>query len=291
MGYFQNVLQSNEKIDKIGKTSSTFVVSYNFWIENLFERAMRLFKWNNTEIEQKLIESIILSNGFSVISKNKKGELVSTFGSLFGVTEYFNEFNKVSIYTPLWTAEKTIDTDCVVINNNAVRNSIYPLLHRYATLLGHCEVTLTNVLINMRQNGVPTVSNEKQKQQVISYRNSLCNGKLMPILDPAFIGVEWKNTTDGKNLSVQELFELRENLLNAFYNDIGVKTTWNKKGNMIADEVGGNDNMLLFNIDDMLHERQIACEKVNAMFGTNWTVEKSKELNYTQGGSGNDNDM
>ena len=72
--------------------------------------------------------------------------------------------------------------------------------------------------------------------------------------------------------------ETRENLLNAFYSDLGVKTAWNKKGNMINEEVEANNSMLLLNISEMLDQRKQGCEKVNKLFGTNWSVEISPEI-------------
>ena len=50
---------------------------------------------------------------------------------------------------------------------------------------------------------------------------------------------------------------------------------------MIREEVNGNDAMLLMNISDMLANRKLACETVNAKYGTNWKVELSPELQYT----------
>ena len=107
-----------------------------------------------------------------------------------------------------------------------------------------------------------------------------CNGKVMPIQDPAFSSVEFIGVDKNTGLNIKELMEARQNLLNAFYNDIGVKTAHEKKGNMNEDEVNANDTMLLLNLDDMLSSRKKGAEKVNALFGTNWEVDVAEELKY-----------
>ena len=75
------------------------------------------------------------------------------------------------------------------------------------------------------------------------------------------------------------------NILNNFYADLGVKTTWNKTRNMIREEVNGNDTMLLMNISDMLATRKSACESINRKYGTNWSVTLAPELEYDRGGN------
>ena len=75
-----------------------------------------------------------------------------------------------------------------------------------------------------------------------------------------------------------------DNTLEGFYNAIGVRTTWKKKGNMIQEEIQANDSMVLLNISDMLESRKRGCEMVNNLFGTNWTVEKVSILEYKEEG-------
>ena len=155
-----------------------------------------------------------------------------------------------------------------------------PLISRYASMLALVEVTMINVLINGRDKAIPTVMDETQKQAVENYRNSLCNGKVTAIQDPAFSTVKFITVDTANLMSIKDLVEVRENLLNAFYSDIGVKTAWNKKGNMISEEVEADSPMLLLNLNDMLASRKKGCENVNKLYGTNWSVDISPELRY-----------
>ena len=58
---------------------------------------------------------------------------------------------------------------------------------------------------------------------------------------------------------------------------------------MIESEVDSNNQLLLFNISDMLAERKKACEEINKLFDTSITVELSDEFKELQGGKDNEN--
>ena len=49
---------------------------------------------------------------------------------------------------------------------------------------------------------------------------------------------------------------------------------------MVVDEVNVNSQLLLFNVADMLENRQKAIEEVNALYGTNITVDLSDEYQF-----------
>lgn len=286
MSYFNNLMNENG-VQQLPKESSTFNNAYYFWRQNLFERASRLFKWTNTGtdydggIDPKHIELTLLTNGHVGIAKDDNGLLTAFYGNYWGVGRYFDDFPNYTVRSPKFTKSFVVNNGITVIDNNSTRNSIVHLVHRYAIMLGHAEITLINTLINARDTGsVPTVATSKEKQIVEAYRNGLCNGKIGVILDPAFKTVKWAETSKSILINIKDLWEVRENLLQSFYKDIGVRVTREKKGNLIADEVSGDDSMLLLNLDDMLERRKMGCELVNKMFGLNWSVDKSEELKY-----------
>ena len=289
--YIDDFFEKNKHIKKISRDSVSFSEFYNYWINMLAQRAMRLFKWSNTTVEPKEIETALAMNGHALVTEYN-GSLAVFMGNMSGKpTIYYDEFESYAIHSPVFSKILTIknNKDGVLISNNSLRNSLYPLFNHYAIMLAHIETTYINTLINGRDaNGIPVVQNEAQRQSVIAYRNNLCEGKVTAITDPAFLGVEFTANKAATTININELQESRDNILNDFYSDLGVKTTWNKKGNMIREEVNGNDSMLLLNISDMLTAREKACEAVNAKYGTNWKVELSPELQYTTEGGNND---
>ena len=78
-------------IPNLAKESSTFNAGYLYWREQLFERIMRLFVWENTgDVKPKEIEQRLLLQGHCGITK-LDNELTAMFGSFHGVTKYLDE--------------------------------------------------------------------------------------------------------------------------------------------------------------------------------------------------------
>lgn len=282
--FFDEYFNANTKIKQLAKNSGTFADGYDYWKDVLLEKTVKLFKWGNTfEVPSYEIELALMLNGSAGITDKYKKKLSVFNGRYCGEpTQYYDVYKSYSVYSPVYSAILDTEKDVVVVKNNSLRNSIYPLVHRYAIMLAHTEVSFVNTLINGRDKNPAMVSTSQQKAAVEEYRNNLCNGKVTPILDPAFSGVEFASVASTSDLSIKDLMETRQNLIDSFLNEIGVKTSFNKKGNMIADEVSANDTMLILNLSDMLESRKIGCEEINKRFGTNWTVDLSPELKYNE---------
>ena len=276
--------ENKEWFDKLSKGACTYNALYGYWREQLFERVMRLFVWES-DVEQKEIEQRLIIAGHCGITKlPRKKELTAMFGTFYGVTEYFDEFKNYTVHCPIYAGTRTIGKDIAIISNNAERNPVLPLIHHYAQLLAHAEVTFLNILINARDNsGIPIVSTERQKQAVIQYQGKKFNGQYSAIADPGALGVNYTQQTTLNSSLYKEMWETRNNILKEFYSDIGVKAAFEKQSNTIDAEVRSNDSLLLLNIKDMLEYRKRGCEAVNKLYGTNWSVKVSDEINYRAG--------
>ena len=279
--FLEEYLKCNKNIKQILKTSGTFEAQYDYYKEYLTERVLRLFKWNCGDDKDLPRENeIALMLGGSVgITDKYKGILSAYQGYYAGLTtQYYDVYKQYAVHSPVYSKVLTIGKDVVVGRNNALMNSVYPLIHNTAMKLAHIDVSFIDVLIDGRTSSVPVAMTEAQKQSLENWRNALCNGKVKSILDPAFSTTKFIDLKGNMSLTIKDLVEVRQNVLEDFYNAIGVRCNHEKKGNMIEEEVTSNDSMLLFNINDMLRCRQNLCEEVNKMYGTNWTVDLSDEL-------------
>lgn len=280
--FLQDFLRANPNIMRISKNNGTFSQAYDFWSNNLLERAMHLFIYEGlpTDIPKYEIDLILLTNGTSFYTDKYK-KIPSVFsGHMTGnPTQYYDIKESYAVNSPVYSEVLKIGKDGIMLRNNSLRTSILPLIHRYATLLAHCEITLVWTLINGRDaSGIPIASTEDQIRAIENYRNTLFNGKIGSILDPAFSGVKFISAPTNTAISVKDLFELRRDLLYGYYNDIGIKTNNPKKGNMIEAEATSNDVMVLFNLSDMLECRKEDFDKVNELYGLNITVSLNEEL-------------
>lgn len=272
-------LDTDEQLSKLARESSTYGAFFEYWRDELFERVMRLFVWENTgEVKPKEIETRLILQGHCGVMPYKK-ELTAFFGNYNGISKYIDEKPFYMVRCPLYSGNHTVGKDIVVIDNNSLRNPTIDLIHHYAMLLAHNEVTLVDLLVVARDKGIPVVKTEKQKHSVKNYLGKLFNGQFDVVSDVGMLGVDMLPGTHS-SLSVVECYETRERLLKAFYSDIGVKSAFAKRSNTVEEEVDADNSLLLLNVSDMLKCREDGAKAVNEMFGTNWTVHVAKELKY-----------
>lgn len=275
---------------------------YIFWKRYLFERCINLFTWKGLPYPQREMEFRLLVHGYCghVLHTHKDGtEHIATYGGMFGVTNYQDNFKAYTFATPITSGIKTIGKDCVIVDNNQTRLSIMPLIERYAVLLAHADLSLQCVAINSRSTGALGADNQAQAESVKSYYNALEDGRTLAIVDKTSMesllnaqGVRQIGTVYPSSTSIKDYYNLTRDLLQSFYADLGLRAMNEKRERVITAEVDANDEMLLFNIDDMLKCRQEGAEEINRLFGLNVSVElnfstSKKEENVESGESEN----
>lgn len=267
--------------NKLAKSACTYNAFYIFWRDNLFERVMRIFEWEGTnEVRPKEIEMRLHLAGHCGITM-LEGELTAMFGSFYGVTKYLDEWKNYTVRCPIYSGTRTIGKDIIIIDNNKLRNPTYAIIHHYATLLAHNEVTMVNTLVNARDSGgIPIASTEKQKKSIQEYLGKLFDGQYGVVTDIGNLGIQYAGTDRKTGQSVVDLYTLRERILRAFYSDIGVKSSMEKRANIVIPELGADDSLLTLNISDMLSSREECADNVNKMFGTHWKVHINKCIDY-----------
>ena len=265
--------------------------SFKYWSDMLFEKCMRIFTWAGLPFPQKEIESRLLIDGYCGFLKDSKVGLMVASGGMSGVTHYYDEFTTFNWSTVgvANTKSRAIGKDCVIINNNQLRNPILPMVLRYASLLAHADISLKCALINTRETNTYASSDENTAENINRYYDKLYNGDSASILDESLIESVKNISNRESTTAIKDCLSARTDLLSNFFKEIGVKSANDKKERMIESEVDSNNQLLLFNISDMLAERKKACEEINKIFGTNITVELSEEFKELQGGARDEN--
>ena len=294
MGYIEDlsaVYRGNERLVDYQLDACTYPAFYRYWTNELFERLMRVFVWENTYelegskiigIDPKQIESRLILKGFCAITKlpNEK-ELTAFFASMFGPTKYYDEWKQVNVHCPIYAGTRTIDKDAIIINNTPIRTPTYMHVHHYSTMLAHAEVTLIDMLVDARDNGgVPVAQTQKQFESIRGYQKKRFIGKYDVVTDMGGLGVDYAGSDRKTSQPFLDVLEVRNKLVRSFYSDIGVRSAFEKKSNVNSLEIDGNDSVLEFNISTMLKQRELACEKVNELYGTNWSVHVAEEIDY-----------
>lgn len=312
MGYLDNE-HFNEVLQKFN-AEKPLEIFFRYWREHLFEITEKMFTWNGLPFPQHEVESRLILFGMcgiirpteenmdtliakeSPFFKDKNG-LIACDVSLYGVTEYYDMFKSFNFTTPLFSGRRDIDKDGVLIQNNALRNPTIDLIHHYAILLAHVEVTLLNVLINGRIMQNIIAGTKSASESAKEFQISLVNGKPSHFVDTSFVGLDFKDVSKTGQLSIQDIYDIRESLLTSFYSEIGIKKPFEKKERLITVEVESGEDVLRLNIKDMYDFRKKACEEMNRIFNTNISVEcnanieleKGEKENETSGNINNDN--
>lgn len=253
--------------------ATTYAPAYRFWRNKLFTFVSKMFTWTGLDIPNKEIETRLIMGGKCGIIKNKDGKLTAVNVNLFGLTEYYDEFTSFNYATPFESGKRDINVDGVLIDNTSLRDDTFHIIHHYAVMLAHTEVTLINVLVNARDIRTYVASDDKTANGIRAYRKKLYMGNPDIIVDDSFLGVETKETNNNTLMSINELMNVRHDLLFSFYEDIGVKKANDgKRERMITDEITANNGLLKLNIKDQLDSRLKACENLKNVFGIDVSV-------------------
>lgn len=282
------MLLDNFEINKdlVTRKRLTFKKAYKFWQATLLERILNIFKWNGLPFPEKEIEILLVLIGFCGFTRFRKSkELGAVYGSMSGVTNYPDIFTKFTYATPLESGIRTIDKNLVVIDNNKIRQPSIQVVDVYATLLAHADLSLQAILINSRATGLVKARTQQQVDDIAKWYNALANGKTLAILDEQNLdtllgdkGIEVFSMTYPSSMTIDSYYQIRENLLKSFYSDIGINSMRDKRERVVEAELDTNLNRILFNIDDMLECRKIACDKINEIFDTQISVELNEKI-------------
>ena len=274
---------ANKMTRKIEKEQLMIENSYNYWCDQLFEKSVRIFEWDGLPFPQKEIEIRSIYNGFCGVVDDKNCGIMAATGSLSGPTQYWDEFKDFTYAAA--TARggtKRIGFDCVIVSNNSLRNSMFPLISRYASLLAHAEISLKCALINLRETNSFATEDDDTAESISEYYDQIYRGEQRVIVDKSMVESITNLTPEKTSSAVKDCIDARNEILRSFYQEIGVRYTRDKKERMVADEVTNDDQMLLLNISDMLKQRQKAAEEMNEIFGLSVSVKLSPEFEMIQ---------
>lgn len=290
MGYLQTYLDLTDiDISKYARESTTYSSFYFFWRDELFSRCMKLFDDITDPVPPHEVEVRLFLQGHCGIDiLPLDGQLTAFFGQPSGVAKYFDRKPQYSLRSPVWSKVVNVYNpqlkqfgECVVIYNDTLMNPLYDLVHHYACLLSHTEVTYVHTAVMARvPNGIPVASSEIQKNSFSAFFSKLFNGKFGFVTDLGQMGVETVGAHTNVTQGVEELWNARERILASFLSDIGIKTGINKRSNSVSDEINADTPSLLVNINDMLKAREEGFQRVNEKFHVNWSTKINDNLDY-----------
>lgn len=250
------------------------------FIRYMLARTLQMFEYNGLPetMPQKELERILQVRGYAFVTEHE-GELYAFTGSLGGKPGVYGEPTEIVIANPALVFNKTLNlkADGVLINNDDMQQGLIPLISKYATILNENEITMILSTINKRTNNLISVNDDNTAESARKYLEKLEAGELGFIMENRlYDSLKSKSTSETNSTRLVDLIELQQYIKASLYNELGLNSNFNmKKERLISKEVEINSNSIYPLVDNMLHCRQEAVEKINAMFGTSITVEFS----------------
>ena len=171
----------------------------------------------------------------------------------------------------------TIGEDCEVIKNDTFAIGLLPMHYRYAEQLAENDISIRSAQINSRIRTVIATHTDREKESAEEYLEQIEAGETGIIAESAFLdGIKVHQAGSAPPNAIIQFIELQQYLKASWFNEIGLNTNFNMKREYLSsEEIAANTDILLPLVDDMLFNRQQACERINSMFGTNISVEKN----------------
>lgn len=263
--------------------------TFRYFYRILLNRVINMFKWENVPdtINVDIMNMYLIMNG-KVCITDFNGKLYACFGNYGGQPdEYYNPTIFTIANPVLGSKQVKIDKTGVVIFNSTVdiasvitNGGLSDLLTYSAQLLTDSLISLHSALLNSRVALIFTAMDDTQKTTCEEILRQLYRGDPALILSDDLINKLQIITNNLNNIGgiLQQVCETYQFILAQFYHSIGVNSNYNmKRERLNTAEVNTNENPLMINIKNMLEQRKLGVEKVNAMYGTNITVDLSEE--------------
>ena len=246
-------------------------------ILQMLNKTTRIFKYSNIPktIPVKDLETQLQVGGFAIF-KEVDGELYSFTGGLGGKPNPYYLPTLAIIANPAlrYNASLEIDKECVVMLNDHYYQGLMPLFSKYGNMLVEAEISLKYAIINARVPALIQADNDNTYKSAQEFFKKVVDGTEYGIIASKefFDGIRTHDFY--KQPYIKDLIESIQYIKGSWYNEIGLNAAFNMKREAINEaESALNEDILYPTIDTMLECRQIALEKVNAMYGTNITVE------------------
>lgn len=262
------------KSNNILNNKDAMLQSYVF---QMLGKSTKIFKYTNLPetIKEKDLETQLQVNGFAIFAE-VKNNLYTFTGGLGGEPDVYYLPTIATISSPAlkYSANLRINEDCVVMLNDIYYQGLMPVLNKYGNLLVEAELSLRKALINARVPALIQADNDNTYASAVEFFDKIVQGAEYGIISSKefFDGIRTQDFY--KQPYIKDLIEAIQYIKSSMYNEIGLNALMNMKREAINEaEATMNDDILFPALDGMLKCRQDALEKVNAMFGTNITVD------------------
>ena len=273
---------SFQKANEYVLNKDTVITHY---IKYMLARTQSIFTYTGLpdSIPANKLEMMLQTTGYAFITEIE-GNLYALTGSLTGEPDVYEDFTQINISNVALKLSKTfnLESDGVLINNDALRIGLLPIFNKYGALLAENTISIHTVDIILRMVMLISASDDRTYTGAEKFIKDMENGKISAIGESAFFdGVKVHSVANSQNYLAQ-FIDMEQYLKASCFNEIGLNANYNmKKASIGSNEADMNDDFLLPLIDNMIKERQSAIDKINEKYGTEISIDYASAWKVT----------
>lgn len=269
-----NPVKGYDPYDKL-QNASEYV---GYWLS----RTQSMLEYNGLPdtVPERNLKLLLQGNGYCCFPKPSftGGKVYAMWGGLGGTQDPYYMPTICTVANPALDLSESlkIGEDCVIVPHDSLYMGLLPVLNKYARLLTEVELTMYRASINARTMNMIVANSDESKKSADKYLEDLEAGKLGVVSGDDFLGGVSLSQTHQTSSYMTQLIELEQYFKASMMHEVGINANYNmKRETLHSAEAEMNDDMLLPFVDDILKTQQEAFKKVNAMCGTNITVDLS----------------
>lgn len=261
-------------------------VSWQYYYKRLKEIAISCIEWKNLPdtVDARFLEMTLFEDGAGVYFNDEVLGNLFLQATLDGKLNVYREPIKTKTCAVNGYLKDLNETNSVIIHNNMLHTNSVEACKMFAMRLANIDRTI-DVNINAQKTPVLIKSGENERLSMVNLYQQYDGGM------PFIFGSDQLNTdnitalrTDAPFVAPQ-LYELKTNIWNEALTYLGISNVnITKRERLVSDEVNRSQGGSIASKFSRLHERQVAVEKINKMFGTNISVDYREELDTSLDG-------
>lgn len=250
------------------------------YTDYMLARTNSMFKWTGLPdtVPAWILELYLQTNGNVVWYKDGNNLYVFIAG-LGGEPDVYYMPTIATISNPALnlSVQSEIHKECEVMYNDSVWKGLLPLISKYSSMLAENELSINVAQIVGRLQYAISAEDDRTKKSAEQFIKGLIEGNIEVIGESKFLDNDLKTlpiaqaSTTG---SLKSYIEMEQYIKASLFQELGLSANYNMKREALSSSESSINNDILFPlVDDMLKQRKEGCDRVNAMFGTNISVE------------------
>lgn len=249
-------------------------LSYSDYIYKLLELGISRFQWNDLppSIDERFLELTLMTDGQAVYFRDEVMGDLALQVMIGGPLDVYRVPIERTAFAANGYNKRLDNTNSVIIWNNLLRTNTYYIVLKYAKLLYDLDQIIN---VNLRAQKTPVlIKGTPQQKMTLENVYKQYDGN-----EPVIFGYQNLDLNDITVLKTDapyvadRIYDMKTKYWNEALTALGISNvTMSKKERLISDEVNRSMGGTVAMRNSGLEARRYAADQINAMFGTNISV-------------------